>query len=549
MRWIMDVRLKTKLAGAFLVVLGILCFVGAFSLHRLAQVQAVGDEINTVWMPHMGRLTTLRSKVRQAEIYQLLGVAAKEASQVAEAERAFDDLDVNVRELAKQYAATVVEPEERQILARAGEAWQRYADGRTELRALVHAGKSDEALQLVLGAQRQRHAVAIAGYQAAYELNVRMSQSHVAEADAAYRASQLWIGAAVGAAIVLGIALWLSLAHLIAKPVAALMKVFSAAAKGDLTARAEVLGRDELGRTALAMNAFLDSLHDHMLQVAHASEHVETAGAELASGAELLATETQEQASSIEETAASLEQIAHAMNRSAEQAAEASGVATRSRDTADEGGMVVGKAVSAMAEINVASRKISEIIGVIDEIAFQTNLLALNAAVEAARAGDEGRGFAVVAAEVRALAQRSASAAKEIKALISDSMEKVEGGTRLVDTSGKTFQEIVSSVRQVTDLVGHIATASGTQAAGMDTVHRSVSLMDRVVKSTAAQTDDLSRTADLLIGQAHTLRAMVGQFRLHEPGAAAQARSPELAARRAPRPERAAPSLTPALAR
>ena len=210
----------------------------------------------------------------------------------------------------------------------------------------------------------------------------------------------------------------------------------------------------------------------------------------------------------------SLEEITATVRQSADNARQASQLASGSRDAAEQGQEVVSNAVTAMAEINAASAKIADIIGTIDEIAFQTNLLAVNAAVEAARAGEEGRGFAVVAAEVRSLAQRSAEAAKQIKALIQDSLRKVEKGTELVNKSGETLHGIVSSVKRVTDIVGEIAAAAGEQSTGIEQVNTAMTQMDQVTQSNSAQTEELSSTAESLSDQAAGLMELVKTFTL-----------------------------------
>jgi methyl-accepting chemotaxis protein len=251
-----------------------------------------------------------------------------------------------------------------------------------------------------------------------------------------------------------------------------------------------------------------------LLQVSTIADSVTTASLQLAAASEELATGAQEQASSLEETAASLEQITGTIQQNADNAQQANQLAGNSRDIAEKGGEVVGRAIQGMSEINAASKKIADIISAIDEIAFQTNLLALNAAVEAARAGEQGRGFAVVAGEVRNLAQRSAAAAKEIKGLIQDSVAKVETGTKLVDQSGKTLDEIVSSVKRVTDIVSEIAAASREQAGGIEQVNKAVTQMDQVTQGNASQTEELSGTAESLAAQAGQLQRVVAQFNL-----------------------------------
>ena len=315
-------------------------------------------------------------------------------------------------------------------------------------------------------------------------------------------------------AFVVGLGFAFFIAARISAPIQAMAKTMEQAAEGDLTVRAHIQTTDEVGHMASALDAFLEKLHDSIAQVAQTSGHVAAASEELSSGAQQLASGSQEQASSLEETAASLEEMTGTIKQNAENAKQASELANGSRDSADRGANVVGDAVSAMEGINEASKKIGEIIGVIDEIAFQTNLLALNAAVEAARAGDQGRGFAVVASEVRNLAQRSATAAKEIKILIRDSLSRVDDGSKLVHDSGETLREIVSSVKRVTDFVSEIAAAGAEQASGIEQVNRAVSQMDQVVQSNSSQTEELSATAEELASQAEALRSLVERFKL-----------------------------------
>jgi methyl-accepting chemotaxis protein len=252
--------------------------------------------------------------------------------------------------------------------------------------------------------------------------------------------------------------------------------------------------------------------------VAESAANASSSSQQLAAASEAIASGAQEQAASLEETSASLEEITAAVRQSADNAMQASQLAGGSKDSALQGQDVVSKAITAMAEINVASAKISDIISTIDEIAFQTNLLAVNAAVEAARAGEEGRGFAVVASEVRSLAQRSAVAAKEIKVLIQDSLRKVDAGSALVNRSGETLQGIVGSVKRVTDIVGEIAAASGEQSAGIEQVNTAMTQMDQVTQSNSAQTEELSATAEALSEQAAHLLELIGTFTLNDAG-------------------------------
>ncbi|MFM7232629.1 MAG: methyl-accepting chemotaxis protein [bacterium] len=285
-------------------------------------------------------------------------------------------------------------------------------------------------------------------------------------------------------------------------------------AKGDLTTVVRVESRDELGALSESLNALVGSMRSAMAGVAQTAARVAHASGELSQSVNTLAQGSQQQAGALEETAASLEQITSTMKHNAEGAHQASQVAMGSRDEAERGGKVVGDAVGAMQQINARSREIAAIITTIDEIAFQTNLLALNAAVEAARAGEQGRGFAVVASEVRSLAQRSAKAAAEIKTLIQDSVQQIEGGSKLVTESGHTLQNIVDSVKRLSDIVSDIATASQEQSTGLAQVNMAVGQMDRATQTAAAQSEELSATAESLTQQARELQAMVGRFQL-----------------------------------
>lgn len=316
----------------------------------------------------------------------------------------------------------------------------------------------------------------------------------------------------VGVGLTLGIVLSARLTKPLAQVVSVLQDV--AEGEGDLTKRLEVSSRDEVGELARWFNTFMDKLHSIVDQVKAASQYVTTAAQQLSAATTQLSGGAQQQAASLEETAASLEEITSTVKQNADSARQANELAAGSRNTAEKGGQVVTAAVEAMGEINKASKKIADIITAIDEIAFQTNLLALNAAVEAARAGEQGRGFAVVAAEVRNLAQRSATAAKEIRALIQDSVQKVHDGSELVNRSGQTLEGIVTSVKQVSDIIAEIAAASHEQLSGIEQVNKAVAQMDHVTQANAAQTEELSATAQSLATQAQQLQALVERFKL-----------------------------------
>ena len=326
--------------------------------------------------------------------------------------------------------------------------------------------------------------------------------------------------------------------------VAAITTSVNALAAGDFTQQAPDLGTDTVGQMAVALNKAIDSVRAALEGVREVSEQLADASGQLSSASDEISTGAQEQASSLEETASTLEEITATVKQNSDSAQQARQLASSSKEVAEKGGAVVSHAVEAMGEINQSSKKIADIITTIDEIAFQTNLLALNAAVEAARAGEQGRGFAVVASEVRNLAQRSATAAKEIKALIQDSVKKVGAGTDLVNQSGSTLGEIVTSVKRVTDIITEIAAASKEQSTGIDQVNKAVSQMDTVTQRNASQTEEMSATAQTLTDQAAQLRDLVARFKLgHD-----EARTAPKPVK-APRSKSANPKPRPAVAR
>jgi methyl-accepting chemotaxis protein len=368
------------------------------------------------------------------------------------------------------------------------------------------------------------------------KLKEENARTAAASASAEYESSRmlmlLLVLASVGTGIGLGVLITRSLTRQLGGEPAYAGAIASAIAAGDLTVAVKLRQGDK-NSMLFAMKSMRDSLADIVGQVRNGTDTIASASSQIASGNLDLSSRTEEQASSLEETASSMEELTSTVKQNADNARQANQLASSASEVAARGGAVVSQVVDTMASINDSSKKIVDIIGVIDSIAFQTNILALNAAVEAARAGEQGRGFAVVASEVRTLAQRSAAAAKEIKGLIDDSVSKVDAGARLVDHAGATMEEIVVSVRNVTDIMSEIASASQEQTAGIEQINVAITQMDQVTQQNASLVEEAAAAAESMQDQAAKLARVVAVFRLdNSPSASAGPAAP--AAKAAP---------------
>ena len=389
---------------------------------------------------------------------------------------------------------------------------------------LIFTGKSEEARLFLLAEVRPQQLDYAKKVDEATDFQAElMAQSGLAvDAAASQGKAVMWTAAGVSIAAAVLLAMWL--VRSITGPLNRAVEVSRAVADGDLSMDLQVSGQNETAQLLRSLATMKDRLNGIVSDVRQSAEGVATASAEISQGNNDLSSRTEEQASALEETAASMEQLTGTVSQNADNARQANQLAISASSVAVEGGQVVSQVVDTMKGINDSSRRIADIISVIDGIAFQTNILALNAAVEAARAGEQGRGFAVVASEVRNLAQRSAEAAKEIKDLITTSVERVDAGTQLVDQAGVKMSEIVSSIQRVTDIMGEISAASIEQSSGMAQIGEAVAQMDQATQQNAALVEQSAAAAESLKTQAHHLVDAVAVFKLR-PGDVVQSTS------------------------
>ncbi len=417
--------------------------------------------------------------------------------------------------LWKDYMATGLTEEEKQLAAQFAEVRGNYVrQGLFAARDAVKAGDVTKAQAVYNDRIVTQGAQAKTAIDALLALQVRVGTESFHAAESMAATVRAWSLAAALAAVLIALGAGILTTRSITSPMQEAVHFAEAVAQGDLRSRDATTGRDEAARLIAALGAMADSLRDIVSRVRNSSESIATGSSEIATGSLDLSQRTEEQASNLQQTAASMEELSSTVQNNASTAGQADALAARAAEAAGQGGGVVQQVVRTMQDISASSRQIADIIGVIDGIAFQTNILALNAAVEAARAGEQGKGFAVVASEVRGLAQRSAQAAREIKALIGRSVEQVQSGSGLADDAGAAMQGIVDQVRQVSVLIGEIASASQEQSRGIQQIGHAVTQLDQVTQQNAALVEESSAAADSLQQQAKELAELVRVFRL-----------------------------------
>ncbi|MDN3922651.1 methyl-accepting chemotaxis protein [Roseateles violae] len=439
-----------------------------------------------------------------------------------------DATSARISELQKELEALATSEAEKAAMAKIAQTRAAYIAQRGEIVKMKSGGDQAGAA----AALKARMQPAVAVYLDAQQDFVKLQQQHSDElrvAAGAERMRTVWLAGGLMVLIVAGLsAATFFLVRSISQPLAELARQADRIGGGDLSGRIDTGRGDEIGTVQRSLAAMQDALNRVVGEVRHSADSIQTASAEIATGNQDLSQRTEQTASNLQQTASSMTQLTGTVKQSADSAATAKQLADSATQVAQRGGEVVGQVVATMDEINASSKKINDIIGVIDGIAFQTNILALNAAVEAARAGEQGRGFAVVAGEVRSLAQRSAEAAKEIKGLIGSSVDKVEVGARLVQDAGSTMDEIVASVGKVGDIIGEIRASTVEQSEGIVSVNGAVGQLDQMTQQNAALVEQSAAAAESLREQAGKLAHLVSGFKLQ--GAAVGSVTPVVAA-------------------
>ncbi len=511
-------RVGQQLGAAFAVVLALTAALGVVSVLSLQRVEASAEDLSAKWLTGVGHLASMRGLLLEARELEVKHSRTSDKSYHSEYE---EKIAAATKELGTAWSAYKAlggqNADEAKLVADLDKGWTAYQKAAQQVLALGKDKKQTDAADISDGAASMALDETVGALGAIVKFNFEAGQAAAQQAQLTYKVAISLVAGLLGVALVAGALLAWFISRGLTRQLGCepqqAVQVARAVAAGDLTTAIRLRAGDDTSLMASLM-AMQTGLASAVRQVRDGSENVATSSSQIASGNLDLSGRTEQQASALQQTAATMEELGTTVRHNADNARQANDLAQGAAKVATRGGEVVGQVVDTMRGIQESSKKISDIISVIDGIAFQTNILALNAAVEAARAGEQGRGFAVVAGEVRNLAQRSAEAAKEIKSLISTSVDRVEQGTSLVDQAGQTMQEIVGAIGRVSAIVGEISSASVEQSSGVSQVSQAVTQMDQATQQNAALVEQSAAAAESLKEQAQQLVQAVAVFRL-----------------------------------
>jgi methyl-accepting chemotaxis protein len=514
-----DMKISTRLCAGFGVLVLLIALMGGTSMVKLHSVE---DSVHAVVNDYYRKTVALNEIkgglnqiARSMRNMVIMSTPAEVAGEAAAADKALNTVEGKWEWLE----ARIRSDRGREELANVKRARAAYRAQHDKFVAMVASGQQDAAKGVLLGQLRPVQLEYFATVDSLIKFQDELMENASDSAIDAVDGMRATIWAAGTVALAIAVLMAVSIIRAITRPLRQAVAVSEAVAAGDLTLQFEATGRNETASLLRALKEMQGQLAGVIATVRENAEGVASASEQIAVGNRDLSSRTEEQASALEETAASMEELSSTVRLNAENARQANQLTMGARTVAQKGGAVVGQVLGTMKEINDSSRRIVEIVGVIDGIAFQTNILALNAAVEAARAGEMGRGFAVVAGEVRNLAQRSAGAAREIKGMIETSVLRVEQGSAMADQAGQTMTEIVSAIQRVTDIMGEISAASTEQSVGVSQVGEAMSQMDQATQQNAALVEQSSAAAESLHDRARQLVQAVAVFKLRAEGA------------------------------
>nr|WP_315197354.1 methyl-accepting chemotaxis protein [uncultured Aquabacterium sp.] len=515
--WLSRMRIGTRLGAGFGFMVVLMLFVGGVGVLQTQRMNANSEDIANNWLPSIEALDQLRASLnheRRVVLRHVLEV--DEAGKRAQAEIKQKIEKETLLALIAKYESLISSQTERDLFEAVKSKIASWQQTDAKLIELSNGGEAQfaEARKLATGESGEQFASLMAALDKSLAVNVEGMQSAIQASREAHRSALWQLFGSLGVAAAIAGVFSVFIRRSITRPLGLALEQTEAVAGGDLSRQAQVESQDELGQLVTSLNRMTVRLSDVVRGIRQSTESIVTASSEIAQGNSDLSGRTEHQAASLQETAASMQQMNDTVRTNSDNARQANELATQATNVAAQGGNDVDAVVQTMTGIQESSRRIADIISVIDGIAFQTNILALNAAVEAARAGEQGRGFAVVASEVRSLAQRSANAAREIKGLITDSVEKVEQGTAQVNGAGRTIQDVVLQVRKVNDLIAEISSSSTEQSQGVGQINVAVSQLDQTTQQNAALVEQTSAAAESLRQQARQLADAVAVFKV-----------------------------------